>query len=53
MKTKVKAKVSDPSLKISQDKEYEVLDADTVKDKVKVISDDNQVVWVDLSLFFN
>jgi hypothetical protein len=50
-KKKVKAQHSDEKLKISQDKEYEVLDYDSNQDKVKVFSDDNQVIWVSLSLF--
>lgn len=53
MENKVKAKVSDPNLKISQDKEYDVLDYDPNKNKVKVLDDNKQVVWVDLSLFLN
>ncbi len=52
MEKKVKAKVSDQKLKISQDSEYEVLDYDSTKDKVKILDDDKQVIWVDLSLFF-
>lgn len=52
-KKKVKAKVEEPKLKITQDKEYEVLDYDQNQDKVKVYDDNGQVVWVSLALFFN
>lgn len=52
MEKKVIAKVSDPKLQISRDQEYEVLDYDPNKNKVKILDDNNQVIWVDLSLFF-
>lgn len=50
---KKEAVVSDPNLKVTQGKDYEVLDFDKGQDKVKIIADDGSVVWVSLSLFLN
>lgn len=44
---------SDPNLKITQGKDYQVLDHDKSQDKVKVIADDGSVVWVSVYLFLN
>jgi hypothetical protein len=51
MSQKIQAVNSDPNLKVTQGKDYEVLDRDKVQDKVKIIADDGSVVWVSLSLF--
>lgn len=53
MSQKVQAVNSDPNLKVTQGKDYEVLDRDKSQDKVKIIADDGSVVWVSVYLFFN
>lgn len=51
MSQTVQAANSDPNLKITQGKDYKVLDRDNSNDKVKVIADDGSVVWVSIHLF--
>ena len=43
--------VKESNLAITACSTYEVLDEDKVTEKVKIIDDNNQVIWVDIDCF--